>query len=60
MTDDQAIAAIDAAHKRLRDSLGTDWQDQALADLRRVVNDIHWQREAARWRAFDAQYGAGK
>jgi hypothetical protein len=60
MTDDQAIAAIDAAHKRLRDSLGTDWQDQALADLRRLVNDIHWQREAARWNAFYSNFGVSR
>jgi hypothetical protein len=43
-----------------RQAIGTELEQDALADLRRVVNDIHWQREAARWRAFDAQYGAGK
>jgi hypothetical protein len=51
MTDDQAIAAIDAAHKRLRDSLGTDRFADAYSDLRRIVNGIHWQREAAAWQA---------
>ena len=43
-----------------RQAIGTELEQDALADLRRVVNDIHWQREAARWNAFYSNFGVSR